>query len=75
MRVELLKFAPQTRAAPLAIQVKGLSFFQVHNRVFLFQPYAERSSRRCQVFVPELKPPTADTCNMVRPSLSMCSTA
>ena len=37
---------------PLAIQVKGLSFFQVHNRVFWFQPYAEWSSRRCQVFVP-----------------------
>ena len=72
MRVELLKFVPQTRAAPLEIQVQGLLFFQVHNRVFLFQPYAEWCSRRCQVFVPatsfllpfstqDRKPPTGDT--------------
>ena len=72
MRIELLKFVLQTRAAPIAIRVQGLSFFQVHNRIFLFQPYAEWSSRRCQVFVlatslllpfstQDRKPPTGDT--------------
>ena len=51
MRVELLKNAPQTRASPLAIQAQGLSSFQVHNHLFLFQPYAEWSSHRCQAYV------------------------
>ena len=41
MRMELERRVPQTRAAPLAIEVQGPTSFQVHNHVLAFQPYVK----------------------------------
>ena len=41
MRVELERRVPQTRAAPLAIEVQGPTSFQLHNHVLAFQPYVK----------------------------------